>query len=191
MGQDKANLEVDGEPLAPRIASSLASAGYPVTVLGREPVPGFPFQLDAAEYEGPLTALSAYKPNAETIFVAACDMPRFDSRVVDLLSGILARSPDAEAAIPIIEGRRQPLCGLYRRTAWTLLPDLRAAGRKSMMAWLDSITVREVFESELQDGALDPNSIRSVNSIEELDELLNSPQAPTQEDSETLRCRRP
>lgn len=178
MGFDKSKLKVNGQPIAALIATSLTSAGYAVTVLGREPVAGFALQLDAAEFEGPLAALAAFEPKANTVFVAACDMPRFDPEVVPILSGVLDRFAEAEVAVPVLEGRRQPLCALYRKSAWTVLPGLLAERRRSMMAWLDAITVHEVFETEFQEGAVDPASIRSVNTPEELDDLLRKPKCP-------------
>ena len=114
MGEDKAALLVDGEPLGHRTARVLAEAGYPVTVLGAEPLEGHGFQRDASPHEGPLTALRRFKPTAEAVFVAACDMPVFDSRLVSAWPG----------ALPM----RMPLCPCQRaasnpyvRSTWPVL----------------------------------------------------------------------
>jgi len=168
MGSDKAKLTFDGRPLAERSARGLADAGYPVTVLGREAIPSFAFQRDDREFEGPLAALAGHEPNAELVFVLACDLPRFDPRAVAVLAQILEDLPDTHVALPFLDGRRQPLCALYRWRAWRFLPDLIAQGKRSMMAWLDGLTVRDVSEPEWQVAGIDPGSFKGVNSPEDL-----------------------
>src|SRR5437762_802955 len=106
MGTDKASMPVGGEPMAQRIAQSLAAAGLKVTVLGREPIQGYAFLQDQEEHGGPMAALSAFSPTAEFVFVISCDYPLFDPLVVEVL---LSRIGDACASVAEIRGRLQPL----------------------------------------------------------------------------------
>ena len=78
MGVDKAALTVGGMPLGEKIARELAKTCDRVTVLGKHPIPGLEFLADEGDYEGPLLALSRFKPTRQHVFVASCDLPLFD-----------------------------------------------------------------------------------------------------------------
>lgn len=169
MGTPKADLLVDGTPLAQRIADGLATEGIPVVVLGRQPVAGYPLLLDEEEFQGPLAALARFQPEWETVFVVSCDLPWFDQRIVAALSALLG---EAEAAVPVLDGFRQPLCALYRAEAFALLPEVVATGRRSMMAWLDRLTVVEVGESDLRKSGLDPLDFMGANTPEEFEAAI-------------------
>lgn len=170
MGIDKADLLVDGVPLGRKIALALSSAGYPVKVLGRQPLAGFPFQKDIEEFGGPLIPLSEYRPTRESVFVCACDLPQFDERIVSLLSVKIGRS---DVAAPEVNGRLQPLCGLYRSAAFDVARSLASEGRRSMMAWLERLAVVRVNETDFQSAGLDPEIALGVNTRAELDEALH------------------
>lgn len=171
MGCDKARLTVQGQPLAERIAGQLGRLGIPVTVLGNAPIEGHQFLADVASYEGPPAALARFVPSADAVFVSACDLVRFDERVVDLLAGLLGSE---DAAIPEVGGRMQPLCALYRASAWQELSAALEAGNRSMMAWVDRLDVRMVSESELANAGLDPRCPLGVNTQEELELALSN-----------------
>lgn len=175
MGQDKAALLVDGEPLGHRTARVLAEAGYPVTVLGAEPLEGHGFQRDASPHEGPLAVLRTFSPSMEAVFVAACDMPLFDPRVVAMLAERLA---GADAVVPVSEGRLQPLCALYRAEALRSLARPELAEAQSVMRFLESLVVVELNESELRQAGIAPRALRGANTLEELAVLLAPEQGP-------------
>ena len=63
MGQDKAAIRFDGEQLAVRIARSLDTVCDRVTIIGREPIPGYLLIKDLQEFAGPLVALSQLQPS--------------------------------------------------------------------------------------------------------------------------------
>lgn len=167
MGSDKAQLEVHGNPLAVTIAGQISALGIPVTVLGNQPLPGHKFLADNEQYTGPLIALSRFTPERGQIFVASCDLVRFDARLIELLSGALGAS---EAAIPKIEGRLQPLCALYRRESWAKLTETVACGKRSIMAWIERLHVREVNEGEFM--GLDPRCVLGANTPDEFAKAL-------------------
>lgn len=164
MGADKAHLMVDGTPLATRIATQISAASIPLTVLGNKPIPGFDFLADAEEYAGPLLALARFVPTMGAVFVASCDLVRFDSRLIDLLA---SRIGEHDAAIPLIGDRAQPLCALYHRRCWDSLVGLVAKGRRSMMAWVDQLDVQHIDESAFAGAQIDPSSVLGANTPEE------------------------
>lgn len=172
MGTDKAALVVDGEALACRTARLLKSVVGLVTVLGGEPIPGCAFLQDVSPYQGPLAALLSFSPRARTVFLCACDMPFFDPKIVDALAERMTiHEPDA-AVVPIVAGRLQPLCALYRASAFSLMKTVCAEGQLSLMAWLDSLWVETVDESQILATGIDPLSLTSVNTPEEFQRLL-------------------
>ena len=169
MGQDKSQLTIQGEVLSERIARTLSNRVGRVTILGRKPISGFEFVADAGEYAGPLMALSRFRPKCDAVLVASCDLPLFDARLIDIfLSHLLSH----DAVLPEHDGKAQPLCALYKRSAWPLLEQTVAEGRKSVMAWIDRLSIRLVTQDEIRDAGVDPNSIRGVNTPEELQQLL-------------------
>ncbi len=164
MGADKAALLVEGVPSAVRIAASLADAGFPVSGLGREPIEGFGFVRDEAEHEGPAYALARFQAKSDAVFVAACDLPRFDARVVAFLG---ERIEGFDAAVPKARGALQPLCGLYLAGAFSVLREFVSSGERSMMGWLERLRVREVSARELRLAGIDPRAVRGANTPEE------------------------
>jgi molybdopterin-guanine dinucleotide biosynthesis protein A len=172
MGRDKATLLVEGTPQAERLLAALKSIGQPVTVLGRQALEGAAFLSDEEEFGGPLSALARFVPSEERVFVLSCDLPLFDPRTVE---GLRSHLGDADAAVPILDGWRQPLCALYRARSFSRLPGLLAEGRRSLMAWLDRIDVVEVEPAKL---GVDPICLRSANTPEELESLLARSRRP-------------
>lgn len=164
MGRDKASLEVDSVSIALRTARKLDELQIPVTVLGRTPLEGFGFIADQQDFQGPLVALSALTPSRQWVFVASCDMPRFEASIVRELAN-RAASTDAEAFIPTIEGRLQPLLGLYRAEAFACL----SKDMRSMVAWLNTLRVVTV---PLEESGLDVRHYLSANTPEELASIL-------------------
>jgi len=169
MGTDKAGIAIDGVPMGLRLVRSLLSLEIPVTVLGRESIEGAAFIPDSDEFAGPLAALEAFSPSRGAIFIASCDMPLFDSRLVRALCDSLEKF---DAAIPVIDGRRQPLCALYGHEAFQILKQVRADGQSSIRAWTDRLQVLEIEASWFASARIDITRIRGVNTPEELDKLL-------------------
>jgi molybdopterin-guanine dinucleotide biosynthesis protein A len=170
MGSDKASLMVAGDRLDERTARELTSVCVRVTVLGRHPVEGYAFVPDAQEYAGPLSALARFQPSSDLVFVASCDLPAFDRTVVEDLANWIG---DRQAAIPIQEGREQPLCALYRKAALVRLREMAEHGERRIMAWVSALQVVRVEESNLRN----PLGIANANTPEEVDEILRSPNA--------------
>lgn len=169
MGKDKALLPIDGVPQAERIVQGLASIGIQTTTLGREPTPGARFLPDSEEFAGPIAALARFRPTAELVFVASCDLPRFDPALVPFLA---SRIGDRDAAAPIAEEWRQPLCALYRASAMEVLKDLDQTGGRCAMKWLDRLSIREVGPEEFVEAGLDPLIALGANTPEELERAL-------------------
>lgn len=171
MGEEKARLLVDAEPVAVRTARKLADHCGQVTVLGRHPLPNCAFLEDQEEFAGPLAALSYFQPVAEVVFVASCDMPRFDSEIVRLLHSLLG---DVHAVVPRVGGRLQPLSAVYSTQAWAVQRRVIAEGGRSMFGWIESLDCRFVDEDEISASGINPASIKGANTPEEWARLMSN-----------------
>ena len=170
MGRDKAKLEVDGRPLAETVASRILSAGIPVTVLGPDLIPGCSLQQDATPHAGPLVALSCFCPRAEYVFVCSCDLPLFDGRLIEVLADLIE---DMDAAIPLSQGRPQPLCALYRAGVLSGLREWLQHGSRRVMEWIETLSCTKVSEERLERRGISRYSVLSANTPEELALLLS------------------
>jgi molybdopterin-guanine dinucleotide biosynthesis protein A len=169
MGQDKATLEIDGVPQAKRLVDALLTKVERVTTLGRHPVEGAAFLPDAEEFAGPAAALARFTPTADLVFVASCDLPLFDPRIVDLLAKELG---DHRAASPLVEDWRQPLCALYRAETFAVLKQVAAEGIRCPMKWLARLEPKLLDEKILEAAGIDPRSTLGANTPEELADAL-------------------
>ncbi len=168
MGFDKASFLIESEPLAVRLARMLREAGWEPTILGRSPLDGYRFHPDDEVERGPLAALRTFCPTSHLVFVLSCDVPLFDGAVARALK---SRLGDKEAAIPSINGRLQPLCGVYRLGAWERLSIVDSP---RIMDWVEALDVEMVTEAELLRLGVQPDWCRGVNTPSELKTLLES-----------------
>lgn len=171
MGVDKASIELNGVSQAQRIVDQLSVAGYPVTVIGREPVGEARFLQDACEFPGPLVALNGFRPRQSKVMVLSCDIPLFQTGIIRFLDEHLDEPFDA--ALPEIDGRVQPLLGLYRARCWEQLSRHVIIKERRMMAWIETLGIRIVAEQEIVHAGIDKFTLMSANSPQELQQLLS------------------
>lgn len=158
MGTDKARLLVQGRPLGPRLAAILCDAGFEPTILGREPIEPYAFLADQADFRGPLQALRSFIPSRDMIFVLSCDVPCFHADVPSRFAGLIA---GYEAVIPMIDGRPQPLCALYRDNAFS---KINLCSTERVLDWVESLRVLYLSESALADASIDPKCVTGANT---------------------------
>lgn len=166
MGRPKAWLEVGDTYLLRYVADRLAPAFSEVMVSFaepeqlQEPVP-YRVVFDRRTSAGPLAGLEAGLAAArnEVIFAVACDMPYVTQELAQL-AVVAARRCDA--AIPRIDGRPEPVCGAYRRSALPFITGAVNTGRLKagdLSAELDVTWLEDV----------DARLFRSLNTQEDLD----------------------
>jgi molybdopterin-guanine dinucleotide biosynthesis protein A len=119
MGRDKALLAFHGAPLARWIAAAVAQAAHSATLIGPPELYsnlGYPVVPDLYPGEGPLGGiLTALHHSASPWnLVVACDMPELAPPTLSKLLDA-ARQSNAQALLPIANGRPQPLCAVYHR----------------------------------------------------------------------------
>ena len=166
MGRPKAWLEVGDTYLLRHVAERLGPAFSEVMVSFaepeqlEEPVP-YRVVFDRRPSAGPLAGIEAGLAAArnEVIFAVACDMP-FVTQEVAQLAVAAARSCDA--AIARIDGRPEPVCGAYRRSALPFITGAVNTGRFKAADLVDELDVTWL-------EGLDPQLFLSLNTPGDLE----------------------
>lgn len=181
MGRDKAFVNVDGIPMAARVAGALRVAGCdPVIAIGGNASAlaelGLVTIADRWPGEGPLggviTALTHFandaEPNddapndgvVEVAVVMACDLPYLSASVVEALLHALGDGPGAADVALAMTDRPHPLCAAWRLSAAGHLSAQFAAGGRRMLDAVSGLRVSEV--------AVDPSQLINVNTVADL-----------------------
>jgi molybdopterin-guanine dinucleotide biosynthesis protein A len=165
MGRPKAWLEVGDSYLLRYVAGRLAPAFSDVMVSFAEPeqleqpVP-YRVVFDRKPSAGPLAGLEAGLAAAreEVMFAVACDMPYV---TLELAQAAVAAARSCDAAIPRVDGRPEPVCGAYRRSALPIIAGALDAGL------LRAADVAESLDVTWLEG-LDPAQFQSLNTPADL-----------------------
>src|ERR1700716_1397670 len=117
MGQDKAWIELDGEPLIKRVADVLGQVADEVIIVANDPryeSLGLRVVRDRYPTGGALGGIATGVSAAthDPVLVAACDMPFTSADVWRLL---LAHAGEADLVIPRIGGEYETLHALYMK----------------------------------------------------------------------------
>ncbi len=166
MGRPKAWLEVGDTILLRHVVQNLAPAFKEVLVSFAEPeqleqpVP-YRIVFDRKFSAGPLAGLESglLAARNEVTFVVACDMPYVTQEVAHMA---IAAARRCDAALPRIDGRPEPLCGAYRRTALPFITEALNTGR------LKAADVTSQLDVTWLEG-LDPQLFRSLNTPQDLE----------------------
>jgi len=168
-GRPKAALEIDGTTFLEHIVDVLLGAFDTVYVCGGDvEVSGSNLVHDLVPGAGPLGGIaSALRAAGDgTVFITAVDMPLLDLPVVRRLSEPPVGS--GHVRIARIDGRLQPLCGMYPGDLEDLaVAHLRSTDR-SVMGF-----VRDVPHLELVD--VTDGSLGNVNTQADYDALIADP----------------
>jgi len=170
MGRDKALVEVDGLPMASRVAAALTAAGCrPVVAVGGDAAVhtrlGLASVADRWPGEGPLgaivTALGALDGlEADAAVVASCDLPWLDRATVDALVARFVAADGSVDAVVAHSDRLEPLCAVWARHAHQPLERLVLEGERAVHRALASLRVVTV--------QVDAAVVANVNSPSDL-----------------------
>ena len=147
MGSDKALLRPDGDDgetfleRAVRFWKESGAVDRILVAVGQpghlEPLPeGAEAVYDLLEDRGPMAGiLSAFRQtDAELLYVSAVDMPNLQKEAI-----LPIPSEDNDAAVYLLDGRPEPLFGIYRRTIRDAAENLLLSGRGKMSLLLDQV----------------------------------------------------
>jgi molybdopterin-guanine dinucleotide biosynthesis protein A len=127
-----------------------------------------PYRLvfDRKRKAGPLAGLEAGLSAArnEVTFAVACDMPYVTPAVAAMA---VAAAHGCDAAVPRVDGRPEPVCAAYRRSALPAITSALDDGRLAAGAVLDQLDVTWLEE-------LDPDLFRSLNTPGDLERFYSA-----------------
>lgn len=170
LGQDKALLQVDGTTLLAHAVRTLMAVTDEVLVTGRIGLPddatGATAVADAYPDHGPLGGLltGLCRATHGWVAVVAVDLPFLEPAVLRRLAALRER---AQAVVPLVDGRPQPLVALYHRSAAGVMRSRLENGAPRLSAVLDLLCTRWVPGEELRE--VDPalHGFTNINTQEE------------------------
>jgi molybdopterin-guanine dinucleotide biosynthesis protein A len=172
MGQDKAFLELSGQPLIEIVIGRMAQACTEVLIVAGDVRPyaslGVPVIEDRFRGVGVLGGLHAGLEAAshELALAVGCDMPFLDPGLLRAFGG-WAEGFDV-AALRYEDGEQvEPLHAAYRRTCLPTMAAVIRAGQRRVISFFPQVRVRYVTPEDV--APFDPHlsSFRNVNTPEE------------------------
>ena len=148
MGRSKASLPVAGVTLLEWLVQRLAPKFAETIVAGAAAPAGAREAPDRRTDVGPLAGIEAglLESRMPRAFVIACDMPRASTRLAALL---IERCVGHDAAVPRVDGRAQPTCAAYARTAAPKIGAYLDRGARRATEMLDELDAVFVDKPEL------------------------------------------
>jgi molybdopterin-guanine dinucleotide biosynthesis protein A len=150
MGSDKALAEIDGQPMAIRVAEAVAKVCGAVSLVGdpaRYAVLGLPVVADHFPGLGPLAGIEAAlsATDAEWNLIVACDMPALDETTLELLF-----AAGGDCALPEYEnGQLEPLCAVYNRRCHAVVLNALESGVRRVTDALRSAALPSAHSAAL------------------------------------------
>ncbi len=111
------------------------------------PPASIPVERDAWSDAGPLGGLATALVTAATdrVLVLACDLPYVTTPFLAFLADV---DPDAAAVVPVCDGRWQPLCAIYARSAADTFVTALARGDRAVVPVVSQLRPRLVGREE-------------------------------------------
>lgn len=167
MGGAKAFRELRGMPLIEWVLGAVEPQSADIVISANEDIAafealGFPVVQDSIPgYAGPLAGLHAAMRQTQNAWVASvpCDVPFLPD---DTVLRLREAAGEADAAVAVANGRREPAVAIYRIGVLSRLEAYLAAGNRKVEDWLMLLQAREaVFE--------DAEDFINFNSLEQLE----------------------
>lgn len=177
MGRDKARMELSGRPLFVNALKLLQGNFQTVIIAGNRPdlarpgIPAIPDIYPGSALGGLYTGLKAAK--TEWIFVAPCDMPYPDQKI---LNHLLERRRGFDAVVPRTPSGYEPVFALYHKKC---LPQMEAMLRRNQFRIYDfyqQINMRFLDPPDLPSGW--QRALLNINTPKDLAWIKEEPMIP-------------
>ena len=180
LGRDKALVSISDQPLIQRVIERVEQLSQEIVVVvaDQNRAADLPLAkehravLDRYPGTGSLGGIFSGLDAASNgwTLVVACDMPFLH---LALLRRMMALTEDADAVVPIIDGRPEPTHALYSKACLPFIEPRLISGDMKISGFYDQVRVRYLSEEDV--AALDPEflSFFNVNTPEDLDRALS------------------
>jgi molybdopterin-guanine dinucleotide biosynthesis protein A len=175
MGQPKALLPFDGEPLILHIVRLLQQQFDELLVVAApgQDVPQMPVRLvrDEVAYQGPVGGIyyGLKAAGDDVCFVTSCDSAFLNPALIAHLVSAIA---SYDVVVPHWNGRFQPLHAVYRRSVLPILDRQLAMGELRPVSLFDRVRTRRVEEDEIRQYDPDGLSFFNMNTPEDYQDAL-------------------
>jgi molybdenum cofactor guanylyltransferase len=173
MGTDKAFVEYEGRTLLARALDLVRSVASGVWIVGsKEKFAAFaPVVEDIFPDRGPLGGIHAALLGSltELNLMLAVDMPFVSRSFLQYLITQGGSTPDETVVVPRSEGRRQPLCAIYRREFAGVAERALQTGRNKIDPLFDQVQTRVIEQEDLEGAGFSTGIFRNLNTPEELE----------------------
>jgi molybdopterin-guanine dinucleotide biosynthesis protein A len=168
-GQPKGLITIGGRRIVDRQLEALRAVFDRVFLVANDPAPwsDLPVAIvpDRVPGAGPLAGLDAALAAVDSAVVCvAGDMPFLDPRALALLRD----HPPAQAVVPRVGGRPDPLFARYDPSCAPVIARALAEGRLKTIALLDELAVAYLEESILRGIDPDLRFLTNINTPEDL-----------------------
>jgi molybdopterin-guanine dinucleotide biosynthesis protein A len=170
MGHDKARIEIGGQPLLSRSLDLLCRYFTTVLIAGDRPdvarpgIPAIPDIYPGSALGGLYTGLQSAQ--TEWIFVAPCDMPYPDPRILELL---LKQRDGADAVVPRTPHGYEPVFALYHKNCLPHMEAMLQQGQYRIYDFYQRIKVNYLDWQQMPAGW--ERSLLNINTPEQLEQL--------------------
>lgn len=170
MGCDKAHIVVGGHSLLSRSLNVLCQYFTSVLIAGERPdlatpdIPAIPDEYPGSALGGIYTGLRS----AETdwTFVAPCDMPYPDARILELL---LEHRTGSDAVVPRTPRGYEPVFALYHKNCLPHMETMLQKGHYRIYDFYQNIKVHYLDWQQMPEGW--ERSMLNINTPEQLERL--------------------
>ncbi|MCK4509386.1 MAG: bifunctional molybdenum cofactor guanylyltransferase MobA/molybdopterin-guanine dinucleotide biosynthesis adaptor protein MobB [Desulfuromonadales bacterium] len=170
MGYDKAHIEIGGHRLLTRSLDLLCHYFATVLIAGdrqdlvRPNIPAIPDIYPGSALGGLYTGLQSAK--TDWIFVAPCDMPYPDAKILELL---LRHRNGADAVVPRTPAGYEPVFALYHKSCLPHMLTMLQQEQYRIYDFYQRIKVHYLDWQQMPDGW--ERSLLNINTPEQLKEL--------------------
>ncbi len=171
MGTTKALIEIDGVPMAARVAAALRAVGCSsVIAYGGDPdelAPlGLPVLADRYPGSGPLGGVlgvlelfEVHEPRPAGVFIVACDLPALTGDALHAVVATAEDHPDVDVVVARTSSI-EPTCAIWRPAGIERVRRCFGDGERALHAVIARLRSHEVD--------VDAAALRNINTPEEL-----------------------
>jgi molybdopterin-guanine dinucleotide biosynthesis protein A len=183
-GRVKALLDMQGEPLLSRQLVEMSQICEDIIVVTNTPeilegvIAGFTLAdvsciPDRFPGQGPLSGMHAacLASTGSQLWVVGCDMP-FISAEAAIVMGNLGQETQTDAVIPVIQGKVQPLHGVYDKRIGTIIEQCLIENKPKLMGLLEQIRWEAAEEEFFLNHHIGLQFAANVNTPNDYDKLL-------------------
>jgi len=177
MGTNKAVLRLAGLPLIEHVLHALRQVANRIIIVTNDPelYAGYDALVveDAIDCRGPLTGIYSglMHSSEEYNFVAACDMPFLNPKLIAYLSGL---SSGYDIVVPSVGGQVEPLHAIYSKGLIPVIQQHLQNNKRRVQGIFSEARVRYVTAEEIDRFDPEQRSFMNLNTPEEYKEAACS-----------------